>query len=125
MKLTSLFPKNSFLTWILSFSSLALLLGILSLAVHVRLGLGHWPEPMVEGYDTTAFKLHQWLVFAIGHFAIFLAIPLWPLLLLFKRFRAGVKTHLVQSIVYSVGWLLIYLFLEYDPTSFSEWWLRR
>lgn len=123
MKLSSLFPRNSLLTWICAFSSLALLLTALTLAIHVRLGLGHWPEHMVEDYDTTAFEVHEWLLFCVAHFALFMAIPLWPLLLLFKRFRAGVRTHLVQSIVYTLGWLLIYLFVRFDPTSFSRWYL--
>jgi len=123
MKLASLFPKNSIPTWICALSSLALLVAILTLAVHVRLGLGHWPEPMVEDYQTAAFKIHEWVTVALAHFALFMAIPLWPLLLLFKKFRAGVRTHMVQSIIYSVGWLLIYLVIRFDPTSFSKWLL--
>jgi hypothetical protein len=123
MKLTSLFPRNSLLTWICAFSSLALLLVCLALAIHIRLGLGHWPAPMEVEYDSAAFRAHELVVFVIAHFAVFMAIPLWPLLLVFKRFRAGVKTHLVQSAVFSAGWLLIYLFVKYDPTSFSDWFL--
>ena len=124
MKLASLFPRKSLPTWICAGSSLALLLLILSLAIHLRLGLGHWPEPIVEDYQTAAFKVHEWVLFLVAHFAGFLAIPLWPVLLIFRRFRAGIKTHLVQSAVFSVGWILILLFFKYDPTSFSQWLLH-
>ena len=118
-----MFPRNSIPTWICAFSSLVLLALILSLAVHLRLGLGHWPQSMDEDYSTAAFKVHEAVVYFVAHFAIFMAIPLWPVLLLFKRFRAGVRTHLVQSAIFSAGWILIYLFFKYDPTSFSTWLL--
>lgn len=124
MKLSPLFPRNSLLTWICAFSSVLLLLLILTLALHLYLGLGHWPRPMIDTYDTIAFKTHVWLTYAIAHFALFMAIPTWPLLLLFKRFRATVRTHVAQSLVYSAGWLAIYLFLKFGPASFSKWLLN-
>jgi hypothetical protein len=123
--LASLFPRNSLLTWICAFSSLALLLTIVTLAIHIRLELGHWPTPMTETYDSIALRMHEWVVFGAAHFALFMAIPLWPLLLFFKRFRAGVRTHMVQSAVYSAGWLMIYLFFKFDPTSFGKWFTDR
>lgn len=123
MNLKPFFPRNSIPTWICALSSTVLLLTFLSLAVHVRLGLGHWPQSMVEDYHSAAFRVHEWVLEVVAHFAIFLAIPTWPFLLLFKRFRAGVRTHIVQSVVFSVGWILIILIIKFDPTPFSHWLL--
>ncbi len=110
-------------TWPFVFSPVLLLLIFIALAVHVRVGLGHWPTPMTENYHTPAVRVHEQVVLWLGLFAIYAAIPLWLLILCFRPFRSSLKTHLVQAGVYALGWGLIALYGAVDPGRFLEWFL--
>ena len=100
-----------------------LLLAFITLAVHVRVGLGHWPTPMFENFHTPAYSAHEQVLTWIGFFTVFAAIPLWLLMLCFRRFRQSLRTHLIQAGVYVAGWLLIMLYGAVDPGRFMAWFL--
>jgi hypothetical protein len=108
-------------TWMLAASPYLLLLIFLTLAMHVRIGLGHWPEPIFENYHTTACILHEQLVVWVGMFTMFAAAPLWLASLFFRIFRISLKIHLMQAGAYIVGWALIILYTRIDPYKFAEW----
>ena len=118
-------PKNQrpSWTWISSLSSVFLLLAFVTMAFHVRLGLGHWPTPMTEDYHTTAFRIHEYALIAILLFAVYAAGPLWLVFLFFRRLRLSWRAHITQAVVYGLGWLLILLASKYDPTTFTDWFL--
>jgi hypothetical protein len=109
------------LTWMFVSSPYLLFLIFLTLAVHVRVGLGHWPTPVFENYHTMACGLHEQVVIWVAVFTIFVAIPLWLISLLFRLFRISLKTHLLQAGVYIVGWAIIILYARIDPYKFAEW----
>jgi hypothetical protein len=111
------------LTWVLVASPLLLLVIFFTLAVHVRIGLGHWPTPMIENYETTAYNLHMLVFISALLFAVYVAVPLWLISLCFRVFRISLKTHLIQAGVYAVGWALIVLCTLVDPCKFVEWFL--
>ena len=104
-------------------SPLLLLFVFLSLAAHVRLGLGHWPPPMFENYKTTAYSQHEQVFIWVALFTVFAAIPLWLASLCIRVFRISLKTHLIQAGVYALGWALIALYALVDPGRFIEWFL--
>ena len=110
-------------TWACALTSFHLLVMVLSLALHVRVGLGHWPQPLREGYDTVAFRWHEsaFVMSALG--AAYGAAPLWLLLLCFRRFRAPLRVHRLQMGTYAAGWLLILAFAKIDPFRFVKWML--
>lgn len=117
-------PKSrSIWTWIPSLASLLLLVGILSMAAHIRLGLGHWPVPMIENYNSKAYQYHEWVVGMVGIFALYIAGPLWAIFVAIPWFRLSAKKHLFQLAVLLSGFLLIFLAGKFDPTTFTEWLL--
>lgn len=93
------------------------------MAGHVRLGLGHWPKPMWEDYQTTLFRVHWHALVALAFFTVYAAIPLWLLLLCPRRFRISLRAHVIQFAAYGLGWMLVFLVLKYDPTTFTAWFL--
>jgi hypothetical protein len=111
------------LTWALVLSPLVVLFVFVTLAAHVRLGLGHWPMPMLESYATTAYSRHVQVFVWFARFAVYGAIPLWIVALCFRRFRISLKTHLIQAVVYVAGWVFIGIYGMVDPGSFAEWFL--
>ncbi|OYV05924.1 MAG: hypothetical protein CFE26_09045 [Verrucomicrobiales bacterium VVV1] len=115
-------PK-AFWTWIPSLAPLGLFLGVLSLAAHVRLGLGRWPVPMIENYDTKGYHYHEMLVFLLGIGALYVAGPLWAILVAIPKLRLSPKRHLLQLAVFISGFVLIFLAAKLDPTTFTEWFL--
>ena len=94
-----------------------------SLALHVRLALGHWPKPMYESYDSSAYIAHGWLFLGSAFFACCLAAPLWVIGLRFSRFQMPRQTQYVQVGLFLIGWLLFYLYVKIDPGAFSVWFL--
>lgn len=110
-------------TWPLVFSPVLLLIVFIALAVHVRLGLGHWPTPMFESYHTPAFRAHEQVLVWVWLFTVYAAIPLWLLMLCFRPFRISFRTHLIQVGVYAVGWGVIVLYGAIDPGQFLDWFL--
>ena len=111
------------LTWFLAASSLLLLVVIIGLALHVRLGLGHWPQPMVENYDSGLYDIHEWLIVIVGYYAVYVAVPLLLLVLSFPRFRSSPQTHAGQFGLIALGWILIGLFYLVDYGKFVTWLL--
>ena len=104
-------------------SSLLLLFVFITLAAHVRLGLGHWPTPMLEKYQTAAYDGHEQMFVWVALFTVYAAVPLWLLSLCFGMFRISLKTHLLQASFYAMGWVLIGLYGSIDPGRFVEWFL--
>jgi hypothetical protein len=104
-------------------SSLLLLFVFLTLAAHVRVGLGHWPTPMLENYQTAAYNRHTQAFIWLALVTVYAAVPLWLVSLCFGVFRISLKTHLIQTGIYAVGWALIVLYSFIDPGRFIEWFL--
>lgn len=75
---------------------------------------------MSEEFSSTAFTVHERLTLRFA-FLTLLAPPAWLAMLLSRRLRRPLKTHLVQIAVYVLGWLLVLLMIHYDPTPFSGW----
>lgn len=111
------------LTWALVLSPVLLLVLFLTLAVHVRLGLGHWPKPMRENYHTAAYSSHEHIFTLFALVTVYGAVPLWLLLLFFRPFRISLRTHLIQAGIYALGWGLIAIYTAWDPGQFTEWFL--
>jgi hypothetical protein len=92
------------------------------LAAHVRLGLGHWPAPMVEQYTTVPYQWHEVLVMVL-FVALLLTFPLAPFLLL-RRTTWEASSRRTMALVYLTGaWLLVALGIGLERTSFWAWWI--
>ena len=105
-----------------SLSSPVLFLTLVAMAFHIRLALGRWPD-FGEDCHTALFSIHEFIFGGVGLFAVFVAAPLWLLLLCFRSFRGTWRTHIAQTLIFFCGWLVIYLAGKYDPTPFTNWFL--
>ena len=92
------------------------------MAVHIRLALGRWPN-FGEDCNTTLFRAHEFMLGGVGLFAVFVAAPLWLLLLCFRSFRVSWRVHVYQASIFIAGWILIWLAGKFDPTPFTNWFL--
>lgn len=108
-------------TWACVLTPFLLLAVAVSLAVHVRLGLGHWPEPMREDYVAPTFQVHMYLLYGTVICALYSVVPVWMLLLCARPLRLSFWTHAMQFAVYAAGWGLIGLFCALDPWRFFTW----
>lgn len=111
--------RLSLVGWVLAFSPALSLLCIISMAVHARLSLGHWP--MSESYDTPALHAHGFVLAFLLFFTLLASIPLWFLRLFFLSERIPIMTLQNQVGMYEVGWLLILLYVSIDPGRFVAW----
>jgi hypothetical protein len=112
-----------FALWLCVLSPAVFLIAFLSLAAHVRLSLGHWPTPMIESFGGSAYAMLAGVVIWVGFFAVFLAIPLWLMMLCFRACRGTLSLHLIQLGVYAASWGIIALYAHCDPGRFVEWFL--
>lgn len=83
----SMNKSRAFWAWVPCGTSLALFFGILSIAAHIRLGLGHWPTPMIVNHQTEFYSRHEKILGLIGLIALFIAGPLWAIFVAIPRFR--------------------------------------
>ena len=67
------------------------------MAVHIRFALGRWPE-FGEECRTPLFSVHEFIAAGIALFAMFVAAPLWLVLLVYRPFRISVGIHLIGRI---------------------------
>ena len=111
-------------TWLCVLAPVILLAVFISLALHVRVGLGHWPKPMVENYRTEAYERHEEVFKVTALITFYGALPCWMLFIIaFPRLRGSAKLHLAQGAIYAAGWALIGLYWVVDPWRFVEWLL--
>ncbi len=108
-------------SWISSLSTLTLFVTALGLALHVRVGLGHWPRPMWEDYRTFAFETHFLALQAVWLLAVYAAAPLWAVCVLLPRLRLPVRVHAFQALFYLTGWGLVAGLIALDPFQFVTW----
>src|SRR5262245_53795785 len=115
--------RRPLLTWLCMISPFVLGLTYVTMGLHVRLGLGHWPRPMWENYQTLPYRIHEGAFLIILLFTVFAAIPLWIVFLCIRRLRLSWRSHIAQVVVYGLGWLVILVAGKHDPTPFTEWFL--
>ena len=72
---------REWLTWLCVSTPYLLLLGLVTLALHVRLGLGRWPVPIFENYVTVPYLLHEHYVYTWLLLTVIGSLPAWGLLL--------------------------------------------
>lgn len=102
---------------------MVLFVSYITLALHVRLGLGHWPKPMHETYETSWYIAHGWLFLSVFLFATVAAAPLWLLSFKFSKIQMPRRIRGIQLGVFGAGWVLFYVYVTIDPGSFTVWFL--
>src|SRR5688572_2093907 len=91
--------RGSRWTWLCGISPLLCCGAFLLAALLIMCGLG---DSLLMLFPLLA----TWL---FTFFAIFLAIPMWCILLLFHKFRLGWRTHIAQACVFASSWIVTLL----------------
>jgi hypothetical protein len=96
---------------------------ILGVVAHVRLGLGRWPTPMIDNYQTPLFHLQAIVTFATALYAIMAAPAVFVGVFYPRKARVSRRVHFTQFAVHVTGWLLIWGFWKWDPQRFVTWFM--
>ena len=115
--------RGQFVQLICGSAPLTLLLLLLSLAAHIRLGLGRWPTPMVDDYPSALFRLHNHAVGIWLLFSLFGALPTWFFCQIFPQWRSSFHQARTHFALFALGWIVIVLAARIDPTTFTPWFL--
>lgn len=110
-------------SWACALAPWGFLVLLATTILHLRLGLGRFPEPMIEDYQTPAFRAHAALTHGLGVVAFLGAPALWLLLMAFPRFRAPAGVFARQFAVFVVGWAIFFAFAIGDPARLVTWYL--
>jgi hypothetical protein len=108
--------KPNRLWWFFSLVPWIWLALLVSIALHLRVGLGYWPRPVLDNYTSGGFSVHFVTVALIGVFSLASVAPISIGLVI-------MRTSPFQPLIYCLGWLCIVGFCKYDPTRFVTWLL--
>jgi hypothetical protein len=79
---------------------------------------------MFEKYHSMAFKFHELVLIVCAFWAFYIAGPLWLLCNFLRSLQpAWPRAVVSQILTWAFGWLIIFAFLTFDPTTFSKWLL--
>ncbi len=114
-------PEVAWPSWLCALGPLAMTAGLVTLMLHVRLGVGHWPEPMREDYRTFASNAHSLVELWLFAHSLMLAPVSWLVLLCFRATRGTWRFHLRQLAWFALGWGLTLAIWHGDPFRFVTW----
>jgi hypothetical protein len=111
-------------TWFFAALPFVAFLVFVSMALHVRLSMGRWPNDALEIRDmSTGLALH-YLFFAVMFlFGGVVAAPLWFVLLCFRALRISALTHLIQTGILFLGLLMLWGGMISLPPQWVTWFL--
>ena len=109
------------LTWLFAISPFVLLIAFITMALHVRLGFGHWPDQAVDDFPTAGLMAHDLGFIALMLFAILGAIHIPVTFIHHRELRVRLRVVLSQALMYALGWILLFLVTEYAPARFVTW----
>lgn len=95
-----------------------LLLVVISLSLHLRVGLGHWAHSTWDHYDSAAFSFHSALGVLFLLSSLFLALPTWGAFIWIGSGKL-LGARLLLPMVYLSGCASIVLTFLYAPNLVS------
>lgn len=112
------------ITWFCAALPIVAFLVFLSMALHVRLSMGHWPNDALETKDLSpGLALHELFFIVMLLFGGFAAAPLWIILLCFRPLRISAQMHIVQAGILFVGLLTLWGGMMNLPAGWVTWFL--
>jgi len=113
------------ITWVFTGLPYLGLFMFATMALNVRLAVGHWPTESLEVKDMTlGLVLHDCLFITSFLLGAFAAGPLWLISLFFSKFRISARIHIVQAGILILGLFLIWLGpFELFPSEWVVWFL--
>jgi hypothetical protein len=115
--------SGSWPTWLSALGPEIVMIAFASMAVHVRLELGYWPNDAIDSYPTLLLRLHHFFFSMAALYGIFVAGPLWLLLLLFRPLRLRFSVHYLQACFVAFGWFVFFFLMMNLPSKYVTWFL--
>lgn len=110
-------------TWLCAASPLFVLLLFVTMALHVRLGYGRWPQDAIDDFPALHFRLHEWMFLEAILFSVFAPMPLLGALIWHRRLGMRLQQFILRILVYVTGWVATFAILATVPARFVTWYL--
>lgn len=110
-------------TWYVALSPMITLWLFCATALHVRLVFGQWPTDAVDHAPTGLLGLNIFVFMCASFFAVFLAGPVWVILLFYPSLYRNFCSHVLQAVSLAIG-VVAFFWLPFvlDP-KYVTWWL--
>jgi len=108
-------------TWLCAVSPYALLFAFSTMALHVRLGFGYWPDQAVDHFPAVHFMVHECMFLAVMLFAIYAVIHLAVTFIHHRAFGVKLKVIMSQMLLSAIGWVTLFVVIENAPARFVTW----
>jgi len=112
------------ITWFCAALPLVAFLAFLSMALHIRLSMGGWPNDALEIKDMSpGLALHDFFFDVMFLFGGFAAVPLWLILLCFRPLRISARIHVIQAGILFLGLFMLWGGMVNLPPEWVTWFL--
>jgi hypothetical protein len=112
------------ITWFCAALPVVTFLVFVSVALHVRLSMGRWPNDALELKDMSrGLALHDLFFDVMLLFGGFAAAPLWLILLCFRPLRISARMHIIQAGILFLGLLMLWGGIMNLPPEWVTWFL--
>lgn len=110
-------------TWLCALSPLVVLLLFSTMALHIRLGYGRWPQDAIDDFPALHFQLHEWMFLEAILFSVFAPMPLLGTLIWHRRLGMRLQQSTLLVAVCLTGWIGTFGILAIVPARFVTWFL--
>ena len=110
-------------TWLCAASPSIVLLLFVTMALHVRLGYGRWPQDAIDNFPALHFQIHEWMFLEAILFSVFAPMPLLGTLIWHRRLGIRLKESALRVAVYLTGCIAAFGILATVPARFVTWFL--
>jgi len=125
--ITTLTPRRRRFTWSCSLAPAAFLVVFITMAVHIRLGIGYWPDPSLNNQSLNSFpglllRIHNWGFMAAILFGFFVApIHLVVTLIHYRELGFRLRGIAAHAVAYLLSTVVFFLVIVHAPAWFVTW----
>jgi len=109
-------------TWSCSRAPIGFLVVFATLAFHIRLGLGYWPDQSIKRFPDLILRVHSWVFIGTILFSFFIApIHLVVTGIHFRQIGMRLGQLITCGFLYLGGAMAFFLVMAYSPAWFVTW----
>ena len=118
----NLSKNRTVLAWLCALAPAVFLFVFFTMAAHIRLSFGHWPDQSVGGFREP-LEVHNWIIAGSLLFNFVAFIHLIVTLIHHREFSAGFGRAVLHVSLFIAGWVLLFVFLANAPARFVVWFI--
>ncbi len=107
---------------VISSPNLVMVVLFYSLALHLRLHLGDWPQSIGEEGFPSGLRLHAEIAWRFCSAWVFLSVLLVPIGMICCVVATNLRHQLRFFALYAAGWFLSVGLMAIAPRPFLNWW---